>query len=92
MKLGSWWSYRTALGAKAFDEVILAAEQIYEHQANAHGEAILAVKLNAHDKTVYECPANARDEATLTAKLNARGEMVYGCLTITHGEATLERV
>ena len=51
-----------------FDEATLVVERTYEHQANAHGEATLAVKLDAHGEAAYERLANARDEATLAAK------------------------
>jgi len=47
---------------------------VYEHSANAHSEATLAVKLDAHAKRMYERYANARDEATLVIKLDAHDE------------------
>jgi len=75
-----------------FDEATLTAEQTCERQANIHGKATLAVKLDAHDEVVYECSANTCDEATLAAKLNAFGEAVYEHPIIIHGETTPERV
>ena len=66
----------------------MEAKRTCEHQANTHGEATLATKLDARVKQHM----NARDEATLAVKLNARGEVRYERPVITCGEVTVERL
>ena len=56
--LGTRRSQRPALGANTFDKAALTMKWTYEHQANTHGEATLAAKLNAHGEAAYENFAN----------------------------------
>ena len=64
------------------------AKQMYKCQANAHGEATVMVKLDAHVKRRMNALLT-RDESTLVVKLNARGEAAYKHSRV---EAKLEQV